>query len=136
MLVKDVYRTFSDLHMFTENPNTGHNKLFNVLKAYSLYDEDVGYTQGMGFIAALVIYVLEDEALAWTAFVKILNICEWRKLYLESTPKLFELTKTVRTFVNEFLPRLYKQLLQHNIILESLFASPFLTLFSNLISID
>ncbi len=44
MLTKDVYRTFSSLKLFGQNPNTGQNKLFNVLKVYSLYDTDVGYT--------------------------------------------------------------------------------------------
>jgi hypothetical protein len=37
----------------------------------------------MSFIAALVLLVIEDdEALAWTVFVKLLSICDWRGLYL------------------------------------------------------
>jgi hypothetical protein len=44
MLVKDVYRTFGKLKLFTENTGSGKNKLFNVLKAYSLYDPEIGYT--------------------------------------------------------------------------------------------
>lgn len=35
--------------------------LHNVLKVYSLYDTDVGYCQGMGFLAALLLMYLEEE---------------------------------------------------------------------------
>ena len=42
--MKDVYRTFSSLKLFTQNPKTGDNKLFNVLKVYSIYDIDIEYT--------------------------------------------------------------------------------------------
>lgn len=55
LLMKDVYRTFSSLKLFTQNPKTGENKLFNVLKVYSIYDIEIGYTQGMSFICALIL---------------------------------------------------------------------------------
>ena len=44
LIIKDVNRTFSELKLFLQNPASGYNKLFNVLKVYSLYDPDVGYT--------------------------------------------------------------------------------------------
>lgn len=37
-----------------------------------MYDNDVGYTQGMNFIAALILLYVEDDALAWLIFVKVL----------------------------------------------------------------
>jgi hypothetical protein len=40
---------------------------------YALYDEDVGYTQGMNFIAALILVYVEDEFLAWMIFIKVLG---------------------------------------------------------------
>ena len=35
--------------------------LFNVLCAYSLYDEDVGYCQGMSEVAALLLMFMNEE---------------------------------------------------------------------------
>jgi|LauGreDrversion4_2_1035121.scaffolds.fasta_scaffold483324_1 hypothetical protein len=88
------------MNLFLQNPATGTNKLFNVLKVYSLYDPDVGYTQGMSFIAAVILMVIEDEALAWTVFVKILNVSsDWRRMFGENTPKLFEVSKNIRTWI-------------------------------------
>jgi hypothetical protein len=88
------------MNLFLQNPATGTNKLFNVLKVYSLYDPDVGYTQGMSFIAAIILMVIEDEALAWTVFVKILSVSsDWRRMFGENTPKLFEVSKNIRTWI-------------------------------------
>ena len=90
----------------------------------------------MSFIAALILMYVDDEALAWTVFVRVLQICDWRRLYLLQTPKLFELTSKVRNIIVAEMPGVNALLIRHNVILESLFASPFLTLFSNLIPID
>jgi hypothetical protein len=88
------------MNLFLQNPATGTNKLFNVLKVYSLYDPDVGYTQGKSFIAAIILMVIEDEALAWTVFVKILSVSsDWRRMFGENTPKLFEVSKNIRTWI-------------------------------------
>jgi TBC1 domain family member 10 len=138
LIIKDVPRTFSGLKLFDKNPSSGGNSLFNLLKAYSIYDPDVGYTQGMSFIAALILMLFDqDEAVAWTVFVKILSEKnDWRRFYGENTPKLFEFTKVIREWIKKDLPRLNRVLNEHNVILESLFASPLLTLFGNLIPIE
>lgn len=136
--MKDVNRTFSGMKLFDENPSTGLNQLFNVLKVYSMYDPDVGYTQGMSFIAALILMAVNDDpALAWMIFVKVLSVCcDWRRMYGENTPKLFEITKTLRGWVKSELPKTHSKLNEFNVILESLFASPMLTIFANLIPVD
>ena len=41
--MKDVKRSFSDLDLFQESHHSGKNKLFNILKAYSIYDDEIGY---------------------------------------------------------------------------------------------
>jgi len=75
--------------------------------------------------------------MAWTIFVKLLSVCsDWRRMFGENTPKLFEVTKTLRNFIRTELPRVHQKLNEHNVILESLFASPMLTIFSNLIPIE
>jgi hypothetical protein len=51
---------------------SGQNRLFNLLKAYSIYDPTLGYTQGLNFIAAMILLVVDDDALAFIIFTKIL----------------------------------------------------------------
>ncbi len=43
----------------------GQASLRRVLRAYSLYDIDVGYCQGMNFIAATLITFMEEEEAFW-----------------------------------------------------------------------
>ncbi|CDW84734.1 tbc domain containing protein [Stylonychia lemnae] len=102
LLSKDVIRTFSSLQLFSQNPTTGQNKLFNVLKVYSIFDSDLGYTQGMSFVCALILICLNhDEELSWVVFKRILDIDDWRRLYTSTAPKLYELTKIchLRVFI-------------------------------------
>ena len=33
----------------------------NVLKAYSVFNKEIGYCQGMGFVTALLLMYLEEE---------------------------------------------------------------------------
>lgn len=91
----------------------------------------------MSFIAALILMVCDDEALAWTIFCKLISDrSDWRRFYGENTPKLFEFTKMLREFMKKDLPKVSRVLSHHNVILESLLASPLLTLFGNLVPIE
>jgi ecotropic viral integration site 5 protein len=51
LIRKDITRTFPKQDYFRQKdgPN-GQESLFNICKAYSLYDPEVNYMQGMGFI--------------------------------------------------------------------------------------
>lgn len=44
---------------------SGENKLYNVLLVYSIANPKIGYTQGMNFLAAQILEVVEDEFLAF-----------------------------------------------------------------------
>lgn len=63
-------------------------------------DPDVGYMQGMNFIAAIALRIFKgDEALSFVVFSKILQISNWKRMYQDNTPKLFELLKKFRSFL-------------------------------------
>jgi len=92
--------------------------------------------QGMNFIAGLVLRIFDDEALAFFVMKRILEINEWRRLYVEGTPKLLELINQIKDFIKKDMPKLHKKLKKFDIYLEPLLASPFLTIFSNLLEIE
>jgi hypothetical protein len=48
-ILRDLPRTFPK-HEYFETDGPGQQALFNVVKAYSLYDAEVGYCQGLAFI--------------------------------------------------------------------------------------
>lgn len=49
-ILRDLNRTFPSHEYFHDAAGVGQGNLLNVLKAYSLYDEEVGYCQGMAFV--------------------------------------------------------------------------------------
>lgn len=50
IIQRDLARTFPGVELFKEENGHGQTMLWNVLKAYSLYDPLVGYCQGLGFL--------------------------------------------------------------------------------------
>ena len=66
-IVKDIDRTLADLNLWHESKESGDNKLFNVLKAYANYDNEVSYVQGMNYIVGLLLFYLpeEEERVFW-----------------------------------------------------------------------
>ncbi|EFA79146.1 RabGAP/TBC domain-containing protein [Heterostelium album PN500] len=55
---KDIARTFPKVEQFSKEQ--GQIALFNILKAYSVMDPEIGYTQGMSFIAAVLLSVMDE----------------------------------------------------------------------------
>jgi hypothetical protein len=47
--------------MWGEDTQCGNNKLFNVLKAYANYDNEVGYVQGLNYVVGMMSYYVNDE---------------------------------------------------------------------------
>lgn len=55
MIRRDIARTYPEHDFFKEKDGLGQESLFNVMKAYSLHDREVGYCQGSGFIVGLLL---------------------------------------------------------------------------------
>jgi hypothetical protein len=90
----------------------------------------------MNFIAGLILMQIEDESLAFYIFSKVLDKDEWRNMFLIETPKLFEVTDKIKEFMRKEMKQVYLLIKKYDIYLESLFASAFMTLFTNLISME
>ena len=71
-IMKDVERTMSELCLWDEELLGGNNKLYNVLVAYANFDEEVGYVQGINYIAAILIFYVKDEEQAFWCLLQIM----------------------------------------------------------------
>lgn len=59
VIQRDINRTFPANAVFKEIGGSGQDALFKVCKAYAVYDNEVGYCQGLTFIAAsLLLHVI------------------------------------------------------------------------------
>jgi Rab-GTPase-TBC domain len=49
LIQRDIPRTFPQVELFQDPNGQGQKELFDILKAYSCYDHEVGYCQGLSF---------------------------------------------------------------------------------------
>jgi hypothetical protein len=68
----DLHRTITNCEEFKLAPDSGKNRLYNVLHAYSAVDPEVGYSQGMNFLAAMLLLNIPDEEDAFWCLVSIM----------------------------------------------------------------
>lgn len=52
---RDITRTFSANEMFRETGGAGQELLYKLSKAYGIYDNEVGYCQGLTFLGAALL---------------------------------------------------------------------------------
>jgi len=108
----DVNRTYRDHEMFRDRYNTRQKALFHVLAAYSVYNTEVGYCQGMSQIAALLLmYLLEEEDAFW-GLHQLMNNSKYAMhgFFIHGFPKLMRFQAHHDKVMRKFLPKLKKHL--------------------------
>lgn len=65
VIERDLERTFPSHDFFKRQNKQGQNSLKRVLIAYACYDREIGYCQGMGFIATLFLMYCTEEDAFW-----------------------------------------------------------------------
>lgn len=61
MIHKDVGRSFPGVDMFRDADGEGQKMLSKVLNAFSLWDQDIGYCQGLGFVVGPLLMHMGDK---------------------------------------------------------------------------
>lgn len=127
-ITRDLGRTFPHHEFFTNGQGIGQENLFNVLKAYSLYDPQVGYCQGLPFVVAVLLLNMPDEQ-AFCLLVRLMYSYDLRGHFLPEMPKLQLRLFQFDRLVEELLPVLHVHFLRQG-VKSSMFCSQwFLTLF-------
>ncbi|UYV68791.1 RN-tre [Cordylochernes scorpioides] len=117
----DVNRTYRNHIMFRERYNVKQQSLFNVLAAYSIYNTEVGYCQGMSQIAALLLMFMNEEDSFWA--LSLLMSDQKHAMhegcavgfFIPGFPKLKRFQDHHDKILQKFLPRVKKHLDKFNI---------------------
>ncbi|GAB7349337.1 hypothetical protein MBLNU459_g8472t1 [Dothideomycetes sp. NU459] len=80
---KDLGRCFPHHDLFMHPDGEGQRMLGQVLKCYNLYDPEVGYCQGMGFVVGVLLMKMEARD-AFCVFVKLMENHGLRDVYSKS----------------------------------------------------
>lgn len=78
ILGKDLARTRPKCAEYKIDPSTGKNSLYNVLYAYSQFDLEIGYCQGMNYFVDLFWRNLQSEEDCFYCLVHLMKVQEWR----------------------------------------------------------
>ncbi|XP_017880644.1 TBC1 domain family member 1 isoform X2 [Ceratina calcarata] len=126
----DLGRTFPNHPYFSSPLGPGQLALFNLLKAYSLLDHEVGYCQGLSFVAGvLLLHMSEDQAFFLLRHLMFRR--GLRKLYLPDMAALQLYLYQLSRLLHDRLPSMYNHFDKHEVS-PTLYAAPWLlTLFAS-----
>ena len=87
---RDIARTYPEHDFFKKKGGVGQESLFNVMKAYSTHDREVGYCQGSAFIVGLLLMEVRLPLLiAFTTTSGLIKTLKsWVKFPIGSHPSL------------------------------------------------
>ncbi|XP_040003744.1 TBC1 domain family member 4 isoform X3 [Xiphias gladius] len=129
-ILVDLGRTFPTHQYFSAQLGAGQLSLYNLLKAYSLLDTEVGYCQGISFVAGvLLLHMSEEQAFDMLKFLMYdLGIRrQYRPDMVSLQVQMYQLSRLLHDYHRE----LYNHFEEHEIC-PSLYAAPwFLTLFAS-----
>nr|ACR34527.1 unknown [Zea mays] len=131
-IIRDISRTFPSHIFFQQRHGPGQRSLYNILKAYSVYDRDVGYVQGMGFLAGLLLLYMSEEDAFWllVALLKGAVHAPMEGLYQAGLPLVQQYLSQFEKLVIELMPKLGQHFVEE-MINPSMYASQwFITVFS------
>ncbi|KAK9855364.1 hypothetical protein MYU51_002835 [Penicillium brevicompactum] len=103
--------------------------LFGLCKAYALYDEGVGYAQGMNFIAMPLLFNM-DEVDAFAMLVKLMNKYSLRDMFIQDMPGLHRSLYQYERLLEDLEPALYCHLRRRGVPPQLYATQWFLTLFA------
>lgn len=105
LIGRDLNRTFPEISLFEEKGGEGQKKLGRVLRAYSAYDMQVGYCQGLTFLAGPLLLHMSDRD-AFCVLIKLMEDYNLRSMF---TPDMAGLQLRIYQFerlFGDYLPEL------------------------------
>ena len=103
--------------------------LFNVSKAYALFDDAVGYPQGMNFIIMPLLFTMSEEE-AFCLLVRLMNKYQVRELFINDMPGLHLHLYQFERLLEDLQPGLYCHLNRRGVSPKLYATQWFLTLFA------
>ncbi|GMM37110.1 GTPase-activating protein [Saccharomycopsis crataegensis] len=133
---KQIKKDLSRTRFVTDNSMSDKSdSLFNIIKAYSLFDSEVGYTQGMAFIAVPLLMNM-NESEAFCLMTKLMKVYGLREFYLPDMPGLHLILYQFERLLEDMSPKLHLHLMRQG-IKSSMYASQwFLTMFAYKFPLD
>ncbi|XP_037830254.1 rab GTPase-activating protein 1-like isoform X2 [Kryptolebias marmoratus] len=129
VITRDIHRTFPAHDYFKDSDGDGQDSLYKICKAYSVYDEEIGYCPGQSFLAAVLLLHMPEEQ-AFCVLVKIMYEYGLRGLYRNNFVDLHCKFYQLERLIQEQLPDLWAHFQELNLEAHMYASQWFLTLFT------
>ncbi len=128
-IIKDLDRTLPACQLFKDKYGKGQRSLFKVLSAYSKYNKEIGYVQGMAYLVALFLIYMDEES-AFYLLHSIVKKYGLERIFLPGFPDLKKKFYVLLNLEKKFIPKIY-DILKRDGVMPSIYASEwFICLFS------
>ncbi|KAM9306960.1 LOW QUALITY PROTEIN: rab GTPase-activating protein 1 [Pholidichthys leucotaenia] len=114
---------------FKDTGGDGQDSLYKICKAYSVYDEEIGYCQGQSFLAAVLLLHMPEEQ-AFSVLVKIMFDYGLRDLFKQNFEDLHCKFFQLERLMQEYIPDLYSHFVTVGLEAHMYASQWFLTLFT------
>ena len=104
LIGKDIGRSFPNVEMFRDPSGEGQLMLGKVLKAFSLYDQKIGYCQGLGFVVGPLLMHMGDRE-AFCVLVRLMEQYDLRSCFLPDLSGLHLRIYQFQQLLSRHLPR-------------------------------
>lgn len=137
LILKDIPRTFPHLNSLFEEVHSLSTSLKDILGAFNSFRPDIGYVQGMCYLAAmLLIHQTRPE----TCFVSFCNLIHKYDLlhdfYMAESVSILRTYKVFWRLIREYTPVLYANLKENDATCHMFLQPWIITLFSSSFDID
>lgn len=130
----DMPRTFTLLQFFDANGPL-YPGLQSVLEAYVVYRPDLGYVQGMSFLASMLLLNLEPPA-AFTVLANILNLPVEKAFYGMNVPLIDAYSLAVDAMIAECVPKIGRLFQKYEISSRMFLLEWVMTLYAKALPLD
>ncbi|EPQ66669.1 Bgt-4199 [Blumeria graminis f. sp. tritici] len=105
MIGKDLGRSFPGVEMFRDPDGQGQQMLGRVLRCFSLYDDEIGYCQGLAFLVGPLLMHMGDKQ-AFSVLVRLMESYEMRSCFLPDLSGLHMRIYQFRQLLKTLVPNL------------------------------
>mmetsp|Transcript_12252 Transcript_12252/g.27010 ORF Transcript_12252/g.27010 Transcript_12252/m.27010 type:complete len:421 (-) Transcript_12252:389-1651(-) len=131
---RDLQRTFPNHRRF--RGSEGQGQLRNVLTSYAIESPRVQYCQGLNFIAALLLIVMEDEDTAFWALVCAIDTLGVERYYTEGMTLLRADMRALSSLMQKKCPKVARHLATNGIDVMAVCSEWFITWYAKCMPIS
>jgi len=134
VIERDIDRCYPDHIMFRDANGVGQKDLFRLLKAYTFFNPNIGYAQGMGMVAGMFMMLMPTDDAFW-----MLAVLLEKKHYLLNfydtalTESKYSVGTVFRALIKKALPKLNAHLEQYSVEPLMFATSWYMTVFTTLL---